>query len=99
LLRNDKNTCLTINQNIFYYLTLHIKLSTFFYSTQLIDIFAYDALTNLNIKNAQNFFNIKVPNLNNNILVYNFHSIFYQQRFYIFVLNKSFNNINKNSIN
>jgi NADH:ubiquinone oxidoreductase subunit C len=78
-----------------YFLTLHIKLSSLFYSTQLVDIFAYETPNN---KNISNNFNSKTPLTDNSILVYNFHSILFQQRFFIFVLLNSKQNINKNSI-
>ena len=35
--------------------------------------------------------------LNNSLIVYNFHSIFYQQRFFLFVINFSQPKINKNT--
>ena len=97
LFRNDKNTNLIVSRKNAYYLTLHLKLSSLFYSTQLMDIFAYDLPVNIN--NVVNISNTTTaPILNNSILVYNFHSIFYQQRFFIFVLNTPDININKNSL-
>lgn len=95
LYRNDKNLNIYITENNLYFLTLHIKLSSLFYSTQLVDIFAYETPNN---KNISNNFNSKTPLTDNSILVYNFHSILFQQRFFIFVLLNSKQNINKNSI-
>lgn len=99
IFRNDKNTNVITNQIYLYYLSLHLKLSTIFYSTQLVDLFAYDLPTNLNLPflNKHNF--SKISLLNNSVLVYNFHSILFQQRFFIFILNTPQTNINKNSIN
>jgi NADH:ubiquinone oxidoreductase subunit C len=98
LFRNDKNTNLITTQINLYYLAMHLKLSSVFYSTQLVDMFAYDTLlnTNLSKKNETNSF--VMPLLNNNLLVYNFHSILFQQRFFIFILNSPHQNINKNNI-
>lgn len=95
LYRSDKNTNIYITENNFYYLTLHIKLSSLFYSTQLTEIFSYEIPFNKNInKNDQN-----VSLVNNSILVYNFHSILFQQRFFLFVISNTKQNIKKNNIN
>lgn len=93
--RNDKNLNIYITESNFYYLTLHIKLSSLFYSTQLVDIFAYELPIN---KNEPVFKNSKIANTSSSILVYNFHSIFYQQRFFVFIMLNSKTNINKNTI-
>lgn len=100
----NKNINIHLNEKNFYYLTLHIKLSSLFYSTQLIDIFVYELPINKNFtlnKTDQNLF----PLQNNSIIVYNFHSIINQQRFFLFVkhtnslLNISKKNTTFNSIN
>ena len=85
-----------ITENNFYYLILHLKLSSLFYSTQLIEIFAYEIPTNKNViaGNKKN-----IPHQNNFVLVYNFHSIISQQRFFIFFKNSYSKNIKKNKIN
>lgn len=89
IFRNDKNTNLYINEKDFYFLILHIKLSSLFYSVQLIDIFAYDLIINNFFKN------------NKLILVYNFHLINFQQRFFFFLIfkNQKNNFYNFNYIN
>jgi len=84
-----------INENNLYFLTLHLKLSSLFYSTQLCEIFSYEIPTTNNIKNTKN--ENKTAILNSSMLVYNFHSIIFQQRFFIFVNLTSKKNINKNS--
>lgn len=96
LQRNDKNLNVYITENNLYFLTLHLKLSSLFYSTQLCDIFAYETPSNTNISNSDK--NNRIALVNNSILVYNFHSILFQQRFFIFVILNSKQNINKNSI-
>jgi hypothetical protein len=92
--KNDKNTNIYITENNLYYLSLHLKLSSLFYSTQLIDIFSYELPINNNIKKKKT-----IPFINNSLIVYNFHSILFQQRFFIFVLLNQKNNIKKNNIN
>lgn len=93
--KGDKNLNIYINENNLYFLTLHLKLSSLFYSTQLCEIFSYEIPTTNNIKNTKN--ENKTAILNSSMLVYNFHSIIFQQRFFIFVNLTSKRNINKNS--
>lgn len=93
LYRSDKNTNVYITETNFYYLSLHIKLSSLFYSTQLIEIFSYELPFNKNILNKEN----KISLINNSLIVYNFHSIIFQQRFFIFVISNSKQNIKKNN--
>jgi NADH:ubiquinone oxidoreductase subunit C len=95
LQRNDKNLNVYINENNLYFLALHLKLSSLFYSTQLSDMFAYETPNNTNVNNIQN--SDKIALVNNSILVYNFHSVMFQQRFFIFVILNSKQNINKTS--
>nr|APW82406.1 nad9 [Laurentiella strenua] len=100
---NQKNINLYLNERNFYYLILHFKLSSFFYSSQLIDIFVYEIPSNLNIetKTNKNDFPIqlKKPILNESIIVYNFHLITTQQRFFIFLNLSSTNEITKKKKN
>lgn len=93
--RNDKNLNVYITETNFYYLSLHLKLSSLFYSTQLCEIFAYELPMNNNISSSDNN---KISLVNNSLLVYNFHSILFQQRFFIFVISNPKQNIKKNSI-
>jgi NADH:ubiquinone oxidoreductase subunit C len=95
LFRNDKTTNITITQLNLYYLVMHLKLSSVFYSTQLVDMFAYDLPTNTNISTD---LIKKISLLNNSLVVYHFHSITFQQRFFIFILNSPNQNINKTSV-
>ena len=97
LFRNDKNTNLFLNQNDLYYLIIHFKLSTIFYSTQLVDMFVYDLILNNKINKNINY-------NNNSIIVYNFHLIKFQQRIYLFIkknFKKNFKNdlVNLNFLN
>ena len=96
-LRNDKNTSIFISQNNLYYLALHLKLSSLFYSTQLIDLFAYDTSISLNSFQIKKK-NPATPLLNNAIIVYQFNSVLFYQRFYIFIINLPKQNFNKNSL-
>ena len=80
----DKNESqLVIYNKYFYFLILHFKLSSLFFSSQLVDIFSYETTTNTH---------------NKEILVYNFHNIFFNKRFFLFILFEKKNFIYINSI-
>jgi len=100
--RNDKNLNLYLTENNLYFLILHIKLSSLFYSTQLCEIFSYEVPYNNNnrisIENENKKNEKIIPLVNNSIIVYNFHSILYQQRFFIFSILNNKQNIKNNSI-
>ena len=71
-----------------YYTTLHLKLASPFYLSQLVDIFAYEINSNNVVTHKQN--NVFTQNLNKSqsiVTVYNFHSLQTCDRFYLFVLN------------
>ena len=92
LLRHDVNTNILITQKSFYYLMLHLKLSSLFYSLQLSDLFSYELPTNTTLI-PQN------QTTSNSVIVYNFHSIFAQQRFFIFIVDNSKTFVQKNNFN
>lgn len=79
LTKNYINTAVIIPNKIFYYLTLHLKLSSLITTIQLIDIFAYELPYTLNYKLNKNA--VK-SNVNYSTIVYNFHSFNLQQRFF-----------------
>jgi hypothetical protein len=80
-------TNIFITNNTLLYLLIHVKLSSLFYSSQLSDMFAYELPFiggNKTDKNSQNFIsNIKSVN-QPSVVVYNFHSMFFHQRLFIF---------------
>ena len=77
LSQNRKNYNVFCAPRTLYYLCLHLRLSSAFYSSQLVDIMAYEiptyksSLTNLEKSNSS-------------VAVYNFHSLMSQDRFYLF---------------
>jgi len=81
-LNDVKNlTSFFIYNNVFYYNTLHYKLSSLSYSTQLIEIFVYETPASfLNIRKL-----IKVAS-HDLITVYSFFSILSQHRIFIFTI-------------
>ena len=68
-IRNDKNTLLAITPPSLYFVALHFKLSSLFYSIQLSEFFSYE------LPSADS----------DNMFVYNFHMLNSQQRFFLFV--------------
>lgn len=81
---NQKNASIFLSIDQLYYLSLHLKLSSFFFSNQLIEIFSYEIATPWN--------NIKKNDLkknNESIVVYNFNFFKNNGRVFLFVLNQS----------
>lgn len=93
LLRHDMNTNILVTQKSFYYLMLHFKLSSLFYSLQLSDLFSYELPVNKNnaAQTSTHFTS------STSVIVYNFHLLSAQQRFFIFVLDDSKTFIQKNN--
>ena len=71
-----KNHSLVINSSKTYFLALHIRLSSVFYSCQLVDIFAYEIPYFRGLNTHGKKFST--------ILAYNFHSFRNQDRFTVF---------------
>ena len=95
MFRGDKNLNVFITQNNLYYLAIHLKLSSLFYSTQLCEIFSYELPSNSNNLLDKNS---KLSILNNSLVVYNFHSLLSNQRFFIFININNKRNVNKLSL-
>ena len=75
-------------------LAVHIKMGSVFFKTQLVDIFAYE-LPNFKPRKLNVQSKISKPN---SAIVYNFHNLLNQTRYYIFaVSSESF--LSKNNLN
>lgn len=84
----SKNINILLHKDFLYYTSLHLKLASPFYLSQLVDIFAYEINSNVSVSYTQN--NIFSQNLSKNqsiVTVYNFHSLQTCDRFYLFVIN------------
>ena len=84
----SKNINLLLHKDFLYYTSLHLKLASPFYLSQLVDIFAYEINSNTTVPHKQN--NLFTQNLTKSqsvVTVYNFHSLQTWDRFYLFVLN------------
>ena len=85
-LQKNKIINILINKNILLYLLIHIKLSTVFYSTQLVDLLSYE-LPNSFFTNKKKLDNINKTQ--SNVLIYNFHSISNEVHFFVFIQNNN----------
>lgn len=72
---NYKNNNLLIPNKVFYYLAIHLRLSSLMYSMQLVDIFSYELPNSTKSNLIKN---------NSSIVVYNFNSFLNQDRIFIF---------------
>merc|ERR1712228_375839 len=78
-----KNTInLFITNNSLLFLMIHIRMSTLFYSSQLVDILSYELpLISSSIINVNNNPQINLKNnVQPSVVVYNIHSMFYHNR-------------------
>jgi NADH:ubiquinone oxidoreductase subunit C len=95
------------------YVCTHVKLSSFFYLSQLVDIFPYEILLPSHSSRSKVQYLNPVTSLvdndflddsefnkftNSSILVYNFHSLGGQDRFYFFTLSTGLCGSNFNSV-
>lgn len=80
-----KNISLLISQNLLYYSSFHMRFSSVFYSSQLVDMFAYE----LPISNSQSNDSTNLPGTSDTIVVYNFHNLSFHERFFVFCANSS----------
>jgi NADH:ubiquinone oxidoreductase subunit C len=87
--QKSKNVNLSINNDSFFYLCTHLKLSSVFYSSHLSDIFAYELPNNsfYSDKNESLRYNTFLSKNQSTVMVYNFHLLYSQDRVFIFVNN------------
>lgn len=92
LAQRSKNTNVCINNNSLFFTCTHMKMASSFYSTQLCDMFAYEILASAPNNNFSTENSFKYNNLNKShstVVVYNFHSLHSQNRFFLFTQNVS----------
>jgi len=85
----QKNNVLNVflTNNSLLYLTLHLKFSSLFYSSQLADMFAYELPligSNKLVKNSLSPLTNLKSTVQPSVVVYNFHSMFYHNRIFLF---------------
>ncbi len=85
LAQRSKNLNIALGNNHLFFLSTHFKLASPFYTTQLCDILAYEVLQNSQtLSNETNVFNNSWTKAQNTIIVYNFHTFYTQNRFFLF---------------
>jgi len=94
LAQRSKNTNICIGNSLLLYSCSHLKMSSMFYASQLCDMFAYELVAGSNSSaqggNSGDTFAQKylsVTRANAVVVVYNFHSMYSQNRFFLFVQN------------
>ena len=86
LAQKAKEDSIFITSKSLYFVTLHLRLSSLFYATQLVDIFSYEATRNINTV-GQVGSNSNISSLSKSIVslvVYNYHNFLTQNRVFIF---------------
>jgi len=98
--QGGKNISIVMSKSTFYYSCVHIRFSTIFYSSQLVDIFAYELPLSSSQKGESNIFDSTLSGVSNSVLVYNFHNLTFQERLFFFCSDvfKTTTNFNLNSI-
>lgn len=89
-----------MSKSTFYYSCIHIRFSTIFYSVQLVDLFSYELPLSNSQKNSSTIYESNFSDISNSVIVYNFHNLTFQERFFFFcsdIFHVS-NNFNLNSI-
>jgi NADH:ubiquinone oxidoreductase subunit C len=93
-----KNITVLIPQNVLYYTAVHMRFASILYSSQLVDMFSYE----LPLSNSQNKLDDSqpLPFTQNSIVVYNFHNLTSQERFFFFCVESftKYTNFSLNSI-
>ena len=93
LSQRSKNTNLLFGGGVLFFTATHMRMSSPFYSSQLCDMFAYEVpgLSNgtaPSSRGAEHSFKYSYANKpQSTLVVYNFHSLFSQDRFFLFVHN------------
>jgi NADH:ubiquinone oxidoreductase subunit C len=96
-IHGSKNITVVIPQNLLYFSCVHVRFSTIFYSSQLVDIFAYE----LPLSNSTKSNNDQTLTMSNStIVLYNFHNLTFQERFFFFCVDSSsrFSSFRLNSV-
>lgn len=73
---NNNNYFILLNNKVMYYLCLHFRFSSLFYSTQLVDIFSYEVLSASGSANTKGN--------TTSLVVYNFHLLNFNIKFFLF---------------
>ena len=73
MLQSQKTDNLFLSPTSFYFLSVHLRFSTLFYSTQLIDIFSYEVPSTINVVSTSSSGATGYNLGSSSLLVYNYH--------------------------
>ena len=96
-IKNERSLNICIQNCNLFFIAVHFKLSSLLYTSQLIELFVYESpeLSVQAPKNIQKTFS----QVSSNTIVYQFHNIFNNKRFFVFVFGDNGNNIKKKTLN
>ena len=83
-LQKSKTLNVFIHSKSLYYLTLHLRFSTFYYPTQLVDIFSYEVLNLGGVAGKAGSGQTPLHKSQTSVIVYNLHSMLSQDRFFVY---------------
>ena len=81
--KGSHNISVLLLKDFFYFTSLHLRFSSLFYSTQLVDLFSYELPSHLRTPQTSQQ-NLPYSSYTEAYLVYNFHNILFQDRFFFF---------------
>jgi NADH:ubiquinone oxidoreductase subunit C len=85
--QSKKHVSIAIPYSSLYFLTLHLRLSTVTYSTQLVDIFSYELPLTYSLKQKQEKKFLNKSSQSSLLIIYNFHNLLIHTRYVLFTLN------------
>ena len=90
--QRSKNTNLLLGGGALFFTSTHMRMCTTFYSSQLCDMLAYEVpglANNLGVPSPDSFKYSYASKPHSTVVIYNFHSLFSQNRFFLFVHNSA----------
>jgi hypothetical protein len=84
LLQKSKALNLLIISQFLSYTVVHFRFSSTLFSSQLVDIFAYEVLKNNFLNVSDSFFKFNFSKKETTVVVYNLHSTYTQDRYFVF---------------
>ena len=96
-----KNTYIIVPSALLGYSAVHFKLSSVFYSSQLVDIFSYEVphLYSSSFWSTSSIKSVKPqPKPLSTLVVYNFHSLLNKDRFFLFIYSSKAKSSGANSV-
>ena len=84
--KGNHNFSLVLTKPTLYYTSLHLRFSSIFYLTQLVDIFAYENPVDNNNHSISGSHLSFLKKSSESCVVYNFHNLLFQDRYFLFAI-------------